>query len=132
MKPSERARESKYNWCPECHELWVAERMARLGVSVCPLCETPVVAPPVPKLMNADHEQPGIAPPWVPVWRRARGWAGTVARRDVSPTSIAERSRVPREESARVRQGPAHSPPSTATGSGGSPKQRGRRRRLAP
>ena len=97
MKPSERARESKYNWCPECHELWVAEWMARLGVSVCPLCETPVVAPPVPKLMNcvyADHEEPGVAPPSVPVRRRARGWAGMVARRDVSPTSIAERWRA--------------------------------------
>ena len=94
MKPSERARESKYNWCPECHELWVAEWMARLGVSVCPLCETPVVAPPVPKLMNADHEEPGVAPPSVPVRRRARGWAGMVARRDVSPTSLAERWRA--------------------------------------
>ena len=34
---------SKYNWCPECKELWVAAWMTRLGVGTCPLCETPVV-----------------------------------------------------------------------------------------
>ena len=49
MKPNEQASPSKYNWCPQCHELWVAEWMTRLSVSVCPLCETPVIAPPAPK-----------------------------------------------------------------------------------
>jgi len=36
---------SKYNWCPRCKELWIAEWMAAVGASTCPLCETPVVRP---------------------------------------------------------------------------------------
>ena len=95
MNPNDQACESKYNWCPECRALWVAEWMTRMGVSVCPVCETPVVAPPVPKLMKPDDGEPGLAPPSVPVWRRVRGWADAIARNNAIRTSIAERSRVP-------------------------------------
>ena len=33
----------RYNWCPQCDELWIASRMLASGVDCCPACEGPVL-----------------------------------------------------------------------------------------
>ena len=44
---------SNYNWCPRCKELWIAEWMAAVGTSTCPLCETPVGRPRTQRVSTA-------------------------------------------------------------------------------
>ncbi len=63
-------RFSKYNWCPHCKELWLAEWMTGLGANTCPLCETAVLRPPYPS--QRKEQSPVRVPRLAGVSRRAR------------------------------------------------------------
>ena len=84
-------RHCKYNWCPNCKELWAADWMAAARVNSCPLCDTTVVKPPYSSQMQRKEQSTARVPGLTRLSRRARQRRAITGWLDVGKQLIALR-----------------------------------------